>query len=403
MRYNNFHKHDHKGNHRSIDTITKEEHYIARCLELGHTNYFTTNHGSKGDVFTSKTLCDKNGLKMIVGAEFYYVDDISIKERRMYHLIVIAKNNDGYRQLNSALSYANKYGMYYKPRIDKKILYKFNPKDVIITTACTAGILNRDDREEVLIELKEHFGDSLFLEIQSHVHISQKKYNQMILEMHKKYNVPLIHANDSHYIYEEDGKYRDKFLKGKGIEYPEESGYVLDYPDYDTILKRYSEQGVISEEDVKKAIKNTLIFDECEEITIINDNIKLPSISNNPKMDLKRIIVENWEKEKTKIDASLHKKYEEEIKYEYDMIDRCNMDDYFLLDYYIVKRGIEKYGGKLTKTGRGSGVSYYINKLLGLTDIDRISAPVTLYPTRFMSAERILKARSLPDKTYLSL
>lgn len=397
MRYNNYHKHDHKGNPRSLDTIAKEEHYIERCLELGHTNYFTTNHGCKGDVYTSKTLCDKNNLKMIVGTEFYYVDDIEVKERKMYHLIVIAKNNNGYRQINKASSYANKFGLYYKPRIDKKVLLEFNPNDVIVTTACTAGILNRDDSESVLKEFMEHFGESLYLEVQNHNHISQKEHNKKIIDFHNKYNIKIIHANDSHYIYDYESKYRTEFLKGKGIDYPEESGYMLDYPDYDTIVDRYVKQGVLSKEQIEESIKNTLIFDECEEITIINDDIKLPSISKNPKKDLKKIIAENWKIEKKNIDKTLHNKYEQEIKYEYDMIDKCNMEDYFIIDYYIVKRGIEKYGGKLTKTGRGSAVSYYINKLLGFTDIDRISSPVTLYPTRFMSAERILKARSLPD------
>lgn len=396
-RYNNYHKHDHKGNHRSLDTVTKEEHYIERCLELGHTHYFTTNHGSKGDVFTSKTLCDKYGVKMVVGSEFYYVDDVDIKERKMYHLVVIALNNEGYKDINRALSFANKYGMYYKPRIDKKTLFSINPQNVIITTACTAGILNRDDREEVLLEFKEYFKDNLYLEVQSHKHINQKNHNQMVIELHAKYDIPIIHANDSHYIYEKDYKYRDTFLKGKGISYPEEDGYILDYPDYNTIIDRYKIQGVLNHNQIEEAIKNTLIFDKCEDITIINDDIKLPSISDNPKRDLKKIIFDKWEDEKKLLDKELHLKYEKEISYEYSMIDECNMDDYFLLDYHIVKTGIEKYGGKLTKTGRGSAVSYYINKLLGFTDIDRISSPVTLYPTRFMSAERILKARSLPD------
>lgn len=397
MRYNNYHKHDHKGNAKSLDTITKEIDYVKRCKELGHTNYFTTNHGSKGDVYTSKTLCDEYGLKMIVGAEFYYVNDIEVKERKMYHLVVIALNNNGYRQINKALSYANVKGTYYKPRIDKKILFEFNPNDVIITTACVVGIANIDNSIELLTELKDYFKEHLFLEVQNHVHISQKKHNEKILMLNKKLNIPLIHANDSHYIYENDNIYRDMFLKGKGIEYPEETGFILDFPDTKTIIERYREQGVLSEEQIIESIKNTLIFDKAEDITIINDDIKLPSISKDPKMELKTIIFENWEKEKKNIPEELHEKYMNEIRYEYNMIDKCHMDDYFIIDYHIVKRAENVYNGILTNTGRGSAVSYYINKLLGLTDIDRISSPITLYPTRFMSDERILSAKSLPD------
>jgi DNA polymerase III alpha subunit len=73
------------------------------------------------------------------------------------------------------------------------------------------------------------------------------------------------------------------------------------------------------------------------------------------------------------------------------------MADYFILDHYIVDKAVNEYDAILTKSGRGSAVSFYVNKLLGLTEVDRINAPITLYPTRFMSAERILSSRSLPD------
>ena len=75
------------------------------------------------------------------------------------------------------------------------------------------------------------------------------------------------------------------------------------------------------------------------------------------------------------------------------------MEDYFLLNYEVIKRAKEK-GGILTRTGRGSAPSFYINKLLGFTEIDRLDAPITLYPTRFMSKSRILETKSLPDYSF---
>ena len=80
-----------------------------------------------------------------------------------------------------------------------------------------------------------------------------------------------------------------------------------------------------------------------------------------------------------------------------DIIKNCGMAEYFILDHIIVKKAVSRYGAVLTRSGRGSAVSFYINKLLGLTEVDRLKAPITLYPTRFMSAERILSSRSLPD------
>lgn len=397
MIYNNYHRHSIYSNLKSLDCVTKPVQYCERMKELGHTNYFTTEHGYQGNVYEAKTLCDKYGFKMIVGAEFYYVDDAIEKDRGNYHLICVALNNNGYKQINKALSYANIEGLYYKPRIDKKVLLSFNPNDVIITTACTSGILAMDNYKDLALELKQHFGDNFYLEVQAHNHISQIDHNKKVKDLSDEYGIKIIHANDSHYIKPSDAKYRTLFLKAKGIKYPEEEGYILDYPSYEEIINRYEIQGVLSKEESIDALNNTLIFDKCEELTIINDDIKLPSVSNNPNKELKEIINEEWIKHREEVPKEQWNKYIQEIKYEMDIIEKTNMEDYFILDYKIVKRAIDKYNGMLTKTGRGSAVSFYINKLLGLTEIDRINSPVTLYPTRFMSIERINNTKSLPD------
>ena len=172
---------------------------------------------------------------------------------------------------------------------------------------------------------------------------------------------------------------------------------VLDYPDENEIYRRYEKQGVLSKDQVRSALENTMIFDECEEITLINDDIKLPSVSQQPMEDLKSIIRDRWKIERQNIPKELWKQYTDAILYELDIVEKTNMANYFLIDYHVAKDGQEKYDGRLTNTGRGSAPSFYVTKLLGLTDIDRVSAPITLFPTRFMSVERILGTRSLPD------
>ena len=156
-------------------------------------------------------------------------------------------------------------------------------------------------------------------------------------------------------------------------------------------------QGIFNRKQAEELLYNTLVFDDCSEITIINDDIKLPSVSQNPINDLKRIINNRWLVERKNIPKSEWGKYLDAIRYEVDIVEKTNMANYFLIDYNVVKDGQEKYGGKLTNTGRGSAPSFYITKMLGLTDIDRVDAPITLFPTRFMSVERILGTRSLPD------
>ena len=135
MRYNNYHKHDHVSNIFSPDTNTKAEEYILKSLEYGHTNYFTTNHGSFGDIFEARTLCNKYGLRCIAGIEGYIVPDASKKDKRNYHIIVIPKTDEARKKMNYVSSMANIKGFYYKPRFFIDDLLRLNSNDVFITTA----------------------------------------------------------------------------------------------------------------------------------------------------------------------------------------------------------------------------------------------------------------------------
>lgn len=400
MKYYNYHCHNMYGNPVSMDVIVSMEDYCKRAIELGHDAFFTTCHGLQGDIFQATTLAHQYNLKMIVGAELYYVPDrLSVdengrKDRSNRHIIIIALNHDGIRDLNRIISESFETGMYYKPRIDKELLFSLNPNNVVITTACVAGLW---DDEELIIEMKDYFKQNFFLEVQDHNEEIQKKVNKRVLQLAQKHRIRLIHANDSHYIYPEDAKYRDLFLKAKGIVYEQETNFILDYPDYDTIVKRYEAQGILNKNQIKEAIESTYIFENINCDDYINDDIKLPSVAENPNEELKRVITESWNEDKERIPKEKRKEYLDAIRYEFDIIEKTNMANYFLIDYNIAKIAKEKYGGVLTNTGRGSAPSFYTTKLLHLTNIDRLESPITLFPTRFMSIERILGARSLPD------
>ena len=393
-KYYNYHKHDHKGNPVSLDVVVKLEDYCKRAIELGHDTIFTTCHGLQGDLFEATTLAHQYNLKLIVGAELYYVPDRKEKDRSNRHIIIIALNHNGIRELNNIISKSFIDGMYYKPRIDEELLFSLNPENVVVTTACVAGVWN-DERLVAL--MKNYFKEHLFLEVQNHNEKIQKEVNKKVLELSEKYDIKIIHANDSHYINPDDAKYRESFLKAKGITYPEESNFILDYPDYDTIVERYKKQNILNEKQIFEALNNTLIFEGINCSDYINDDIKLPSISDNPNEDLKKILNESWNQNKNIIPKEKRKDYLDSIRYEMDIIEKTNMANYFLIDYYISKIAKEKYGGVLTKTGRGSAPSFYITNLLHLTNIDRLASPIKLFPTRFMSIERILGAKSLPD------
>ncbi|PKR83527.1 PHP domain-containing protein [Heyndrickxia camelliae] len=402
MRYNNYHKHTHYSNIITPDCIVKPVDYAKRAIELGHTSICTTEHGYAGNVFEYYDVAKEYGLKFVFGIEYYYVDDRFEKDKSNSHLMILARNQNGMKQMQRIMSEANKTGYYYKPRIDRELLFQLNPNDVVVTSTCVISYVNKHDEYEdnFIKPLHHYFGDNFYLELHDNTHPMQVEYNKKILALHQKYDIPFIHATDSHYIYPEQDKDRTEFLNGKNIYYPEEEGFILDYPDSDTIFQRYEEQGVFTRGQVESALRNTLIIDDFEDIKM-DKEIKMPSIypklTHEEKVEkLKKIIKNEWEKDKKEIPKEKHHKYLDAITFETNIIEETKMEDYFLLNYEIIKKAKEK-GGVLTRTGRGSAPSFYINKLLGFTEIDRLDAPVTLYPTRFMSKSRILETKSLPD------
>ena len=386
----------------TLDCVVKNTDYIERSLELGCKNYFTTQHGWSGKFLEAYDLCQKNNLKMVYGAELYMVKDRKEKDNANYHIIIIAKNQDGFYELNEIMSESNRSGFYYKPRIDIELIKRLNPNNFFITSACVGGILRPSDDMKTLFEaVYGHFGKNFYLEVQNHPFDIQINHNRNMLMLKQHYNMQIIHANDSHYIYPEQAKDRVKFLKGKGINYGDEDSFVLDFPDYDTVVGRYKKQGLLSDWQIKEAMDNTLIFDECEELHF-DKEIKMPTIYPNytqeeKDKELAKHLSEKWDKEKVNVDKSRWQEYQKGIAFEYKIVKDTQMADYFLFNEKMVELAKEKYGGVLSRTGRGSAVSFYINKLLGFTEIDRFTAPVPLYPTRFMSTARILETRSLPD------
>ena len=407
MRYNNYHKHTYYSSIYTPDSHTSVEDYCKRAVELQHTSYFTTEHGFGGDIFECSEICSKYNLNCIFAVEGYIVPNPLEKDKSNYHIMIIPTNDEARKNLNEITSRANEEGYYYKPRIFLEDLLKCDKKDFYITTACIAGII-RDEigLEKIFLPLVEHFGKNIFLEVQDHNDKKQKEMNKKAIELSKKYNLNLIHANDSHYIYQNDKEDRENLLKGKKIFYEDEGNFILDYPDYDTIVRRYKDQNILNNSQIVEALKSTLIFDNIENIKI-NKNIKIPNINKKltPKerlQKLKSTINDNYKKIKIqdKISKEENSLYIKAIREEFKVLEdtmKLNTMDYFLLNYPLIHLAIEKYEGVLTTTSRGSAGSYYINRLLGITQLDRIRAKIPLYYERFMSTARLIENNSMPD------
>lgn len=399
MIFQNYHKHTHDSNISTPDSSVTIEDYAKRCVELGHSILSSCEHGWQGRYYEVYDIAKKYGLKFIFGTEAYWVKDRFEKDKTNGHITIFAKSEKGRREINRILSDANIEGYYFKPRVDVDLLLSLTPSEVFLTSACIA-FWKYDDIEETIIKLKNHFKNNFMLEVQYHHTEEQRKINKRILELSKTHGIDIIMGCDSHYIYPEQKKDRDDVLEAKGITYEEEHGWFMDYPDGETAIQRFKEQSILNEEQIKRAISNTNIFLKFDDIEFSED-IKLPSLYKNMTQEEKdktytRLLTQLWKDFSKNIPTEQHKYYIEEIQKEINTVKNTKMTDYFLLDYKIVKRAIEK-GGIITNTGRGSGVSYLTNTLLGFSKIDRLSSPIHLYPERFMSESRILETKSLPD------
>ena len=410
-----YHRHTSFSNIYVADSAAVNEDYAKRAVELGHKVISSVEHGWQGYYFETYELAKKYDLKFIFGAEAYWVKNRLEKDRTNGHIIMLAKNENGRRAINSILSTANEDGYYFRPRVDVELLLSLPADDVMITTACIA-FWHYDDIEDILVQLHNHFKKNLFLEIQYHDTEPQAKLNQRILALSEKYGIEMIVGMDSHYIYPEQSKERDYILAAKNIHYEDEDGWFMDYPDDETTMNRFLKQGVFTKDQIQRAMDNTDLLLEFEDYAIDNrifsKDIKLPSLYDGqhtidgvllPKLDQEqrnkeysKLISKLFKAYVKDVDESQHDEYFDGVKNEVQVIKDTNMSDYFLIDYYMVKRALEK-GGVLTDSGRGSSVGYFTNTLLGFSKVDRFQSPIKLYPERFISKSRILETKSLPD------
>lgn len=408
--YQRYHKHTSYSNVYTKDSPIVVRDYLDRFKEEGGKHiYCTAEHGYQSPYFRVYDEIEEynrennTDIKFVFGSEVYWVKDRFSNDRSNCHMILLAKNDKGRKALNKAISIANKTGYYYKPRLDLDLILGLPKDDIFVTTSCIAYWSKYDDIDEITLKLNEHFTD-FFLEVQCHNTDKQKNLNEHILKLHKKYNIPLMAGTDTHVIYESQMEDRDDLLKSGNILYDDEDGWYMDMPSYDEFVRRFKEQGILTEEQIITAIENTNLTLNFEDI-ILDRNIKIPTLYPNLSQDEKdklfiKTIYELWGEESKKIPLEKHNKYKEEIIKELSEIIGCGMCDYFLTNKKIIEMGIDEFGGELTQSGRGSNVAMYLNKLLGFTNIDRISAPIHMYSERFLTKERVIESKTPPDEDF---
>lgn len=370
--------------------------------------YTTVEHGWAGNYFKQyddlEKFNKKNGtnIRWIYGAEAYWVKDRHESDRSNCHIVLLARTDKGRKAINKILSIANKDGYYARPRIDLELIDQLPYDDVMITTACVAFWNKYDDIANIVRHIAESF-PHFYLEVQAHDTPEQKELNWRIIQISEELNVPIIAGCDSHVITESQMLDRDELLKSGNIHYEDEDGWYMDYPTYDVLFERFKQQGVLTDAQIKTAINNTNVLFEFEDIKL-DRSLKVPVIKelrNKTQEErnhiFEQILKDEWFLQKADINKDKLQQYYQEIKHDIGEIEACNMADYFILSYMVMKRGQEKYGGILTPSGRGSAVSMYLNKLLRLTKVDKVNSPVLMYSERFLTKERVLDSHTPPD------
>ena len=370
--------------------------------------YTTVEHGWAGNYFKQyddlEKFNKKNGtnIRWIYGAEAYWVKDRHEPDRSNCHIVLLARTDKGRKAINKILSIANKDGYYARPRIDLELIDQLPYDDVMITTACVAFWNKYDDIGDIVRHLAESF-PHFYLEVQAHNTPAQKELNRRIIQISEELLVPIIAGCDSHVITESQMLDRDELLKSGNIHYEDEDGWYMDYPTYDVLFDRFKQQGVLTDGQIKAAINNTNVLFEFEDIKL-DRSLKVPVIKelrNKTQEErnhiFEQILKDEWFLQKSDINKDKLQQYYQEIKHDIGEIEACNMADYFILSYMVMKRGQEKYGGILTPSGRGSAVSMYLNKLLRLTKVDKVNSPVLMYSERFLTKERVLDSHTPPD------
>ena len=325
-----------------LDGASRIKELIETTKALGMDSIAITDHGAMYGVIDFYKEAKKQGVKPIIGCEVYVAPGARQEHRevngvRYYHLILLAENQTGYRNLVKLVSLANIEGMYYKPRVDKDLLRQYH-EGIICLSACIAGEIPRAilqdnmERADALVrEYLEIFGrENFFLEIQKHGLPEERKANAGLVELAKKYDVGLVATNDLHYVHREDSEFHDILLciqMNKTFDDPDRMRFASD----DYYLKSPEEMAALFL-DLPEAIANTeKIAARCK-VDFEFGHLQLPYYPiPAPYADDEAYLRHLCEENLPRRYQEVTEKIRERLEYELGIIHRMGYDSYFLI------------------------------------------------------------------------
>ena len=382
-----------------LDGSARITELIDEVKSMGMEAIAITDHGGMFGVIDFYKYAKKQGVKPIIGCEVYtasrtMVDKDPVKDKNQGHLVLLAKNMVGYKNLLKIVSKGYTEGFYYKPRVDALVLEEYH-EGIIALSACLAGsvqrrLLNQDylGAKEEALKYAGIFGeDHFYLELQDHGLEEQRTVNKQLLKLSKETGIPLVASNDIHYLRKEDAEVHDILLciqTGKTVDEKER----MKFPSNEFYLKSPADMERIFPYALE-ALANTVKIAAMCNVEFDFSQIHLPNyeVPENlePKEYLRKLCL-NGLIQRYGTGSEMNK---ERLEYELTTIENMGYVEYFLIVWDFIRYA--KENDIMVGPGRGSAAGSIVAYTLGITDIDPIKYHLIF--ERFLNPERI----SMPD------
>lgn len=378
-----------------LDGAARISELPKAAAKLGQQAIAITDHGVLYGAIDFYKACQKEGIKPIIGCEVYVAPRGRFQKEgkvdaNLGHLVLLAENMTGYKNLIRLVSLAYTEGFYYKPRVDYELLREHS-EGLIALSACLAGEIpdlllagQQGEAEERALCYQELFGEgNFFLELQDHGLREQKIVNQKLVALSKKTGIPLVATNDVHYLKKEDAEAQDILLciqTAKSVD--DESR--LKFPSSEFYLKSAEEMAELFEAE---ALENTVRIAKRCSVTFDFNAMHLPRYETpgKPGEYLRELCYELLEEKYPEPDEVVLTR----LEYELGLIEEMGYPSYFLIVWDFVRYAREK--GIPVGPGRGSAASSIVAYILGITNIDPLAFELVF--ERFLNPERV----TMPD------
>ena len=397
------HLHLHTG-YSLLDGSSKIPELVRRVKELGMDACAITDHGVMYGVIEFYKACKAEGIKPIIGCEVYVAPGSRFEKgkeksaERYNHLILLAENDTGHKNLMKLVSRGFTEGFYYKPRVDYELLSEYH-EGIIASSACLAGIVptklrngDYDGAKEEAMRLKDIFGENnFFLELQDHGLSEQKFVNQGLMRISSETGIPLVATNDCHYLYKEDAEAHDVLIciqTQKNV-YDEDR---MKYEGGQFYVKSPEEMEEVFHY-IPEAIHNTEEIARRCNVEIEFGKYHLPQYpvpeGYTSLSYLNKLCEDGFKKRYEGANEATEAMLRERLKYETDTITSMGFVDYFLIVWDYINFAKENHIA--VGPGRGSAAGSIVAYCLGITGVDPIS--YNLLFERFLNPERV----TMPD------